>query len=323
MNASSPSVTRYLAGRCPRTTHHAGRRRAFTLVELLVVIAIIGVLVGLLLPAVQAAREAARRISCQNNLHQVALAAHLYHDQFNQLPSGWISNGQSGEPGWSWAAALLPHIEQDAVYQQINFSEAIEEPEHAVVRVHAIDAYICPSDIGPRLFEIAEGDDGGHHHRATARTHDIYTNVDAPEPKLFSIAKANYSGVFGTFDLHDAPYAGDGLFYGNSRHRFRDVTDGLSSTLMFGERSSRMGGVIWHGVIPEANAAEARVVGVADHVPNSPSGHFEDFSSYHPGGAQFALADGSVRFIAETVELSTFQALATRGTGEVVQHGDF
>ncbi len=300
--------------------HRFPQRRGFTLVELLVVIAIIGVLVALLLPAVQAAREAVRRSSCQNNLHQLVLAAHNYHSMHNRLPAGWTSNDTDNLPGWSWAAGLLNQLEQTPLSEQIDFRLPIDAAVHEPVRTASIKSLICPSDIGPTLFEIAEAEDG-HGHGHGGGHHG--GNVDEEDHKLFPIAKANYSGVFGTFDLHDAPFAGDGLFYGNSTHRFRDIVDGLSTTLMFGERSSQLGGVIWHGHIAEANAAEARIVGVADHVPNDPIGHFEDFSSLHVGGAQFALADGSVQFISDTVALRIYQALATRNNQEVVQQSEF
>ncbi len=318
----------------PPSHFSSSRRHGFTLVELLVVIAIIGILVGLLLPAVQAAREAMRRASCQNNLHQVVLAAHNYHGSFNRFPAGWESEGTSGEPGWSWAAALLPQMEQMPVFEKIDFSLAIEEDVHAEVRSHVIGSMICPSDVGPNLFQIGEteGDGHGHGHFANGGSgdddddhdheHEEVENVDHTHP-LFEMSKANYSAVFGTFDLHDAPYAGDGLFYGNSAHRFRDAIDGLSSTLMFGERSSHLGGIIWQGVIPEANAAEARIVGVTDHVPNDPVGHFEDFSSEHRGGANFSMADGSIKFITNSIDLKIYKALATRNNYEVIQAGDF
>ncbi len=299
-------------------------RTAFTLVELLVVIAIIGVLVGLLLPAVQAAREAARRMSCQNNLHQIGLALHNYHGVFDQLPSGWIADDTDHhEPGWGWAAGILPQMEQAATYESINFGLPIEEDEHEPARLTTIQGYICPSDILSNVFGIAEGD--AHSHGGGGHVHSTHDgeNVDEGPDFVFQIAKSNYVGVYGTTDIHDDLYKGDGIFYGNSRHRFRDVLDGLSQTVMVGERNSRLGGSIWHGVVHDANAAAERIVGSADHTPNNPVGHFEDFSSYHTAGAQFILSDGSVRMLTQFIDLDVYHALVTRANSEVIQADDF
>jgi prepilin-type N-terminal cleavage/methylation domain-containing protein len=317
------------AGQVDRPARH---RHGFTLVELLVVIAIIGILVGLLLPAVQAAREAARRMSCQNNLHNVGIGLHNYHYSYRQLPSGWVaSDTDHHEPGWGWAAAILPNIEESAAYEKINFSLAIEEEVHESIRLTPITTYICPSDVLTPIFAIAEGDedhdhdgdhdddDDDHDHE---HDHEDGVNVDLGDP-LFQIAKSNYVGVYGTFDIHEDLYKGNGLFYGNSRHRFRDILDGLSNTLMVGERSSALGGSIWHGVIHDANEAAARVIGAADHSPNSPSGHFEDFGSYHVGGAQFILSDGSVHMITESIDMKVYHALTTRANKEVIDAKDF
>ncbi len=303
-------------------------RSAFTLVELLVVIAIIGVLVGLLLPAVQAAREAARRMSCQNNLHQIGLSLHNYHGIFDQLPSGWIASDRDHhEPGWSWAAGILPQLEQSATYEKINFGLAIEADAHEQIRQTSIPAFICPSDVLTPLFSIGEGEEHEEEHEDEDHEHEHEEhdgeNVDAGPNFLFQIAKSNYAGVYGTVDIHEDLYKGDGLFFGNSRMRFRDVLDGLSQTVMVGERNSRLGGSIWHGVIHDAAAAPARIVGSADHAPNSPVGHFEDFSSYHAAGAQFILSDGSVRMLSQFIDLKVYQALVTRAQFEVIQHGDF
>lgn len=300
-------------------------RSGFTLVELLVVISIIGILVGLLLPAVQAAREAARRISCQNNLHQIGVALHNYHSAFRQLPSGWVADDRNHhEPGWGWAAAILPQIEGSAAYEGINFSLAIEEDDHEDVRLTSIEAFLCPTDPLDPIFFIGEGDAHGHNHNhGDPDDHDAGANVDLVDHSLFQIAKSNYVGVYGTEDIHEDLYKGDGLFYGNSRHRFRDILDGLSQTLMIGERSGRLGGSIWHGVIHDANQPAARVIGAADHVPNDPHGHFEDFGSYHADGAQFVLSDGSVKFITSFVDLKIYHALTTRANKEVVQADEF
>jgi prepilin-type N-terminal cleavage/methylation domain-containing protein/prepilin-type processing-associated H-X9-DG protein len=294
-------------------------RRGFTLVELLVVIAIIGILVGLLLPAVQAAREAARRMQCSNNIRQLGLATHNYESAYKRLPSGWVSNANlSGEPGWGWAAALLPFMEGNTVANRIDWRIAIEEAIHDDVRVTVIPTFVCPSDPYDNIFEIAEGSDG-HTHRPRSSAGE--GSMDDGE-KLFRIAKSNYVAMFGTFELEDAPYNGDGMFYGNSRMKFRDVTDGLSNTIMVGERSGQLGGSIWHGNIPEAAESFARIVGVADHAPNSPEGHAEDFRSYHSGGVNFLRADGSVQWLPDSIDQVVYRAMATRNGGEVQSYND-
>ncbi len=289
--------------------------RGFTLVELLVVIAIIGILVGLLLPAVQAAREAARRMQCTNNIRQLGLAVHNYESANRRLPSGWIANNAHGEPGWGWAAALLPYMEGNNLHSQIDFRLPIEDPVHAQVRVTVIPTFLCPSDTGPNLFEIAAGD--GHDH-----DHDAYSLVDDSPEKLFRLSKSNLIGMFGTFELENAPYNGNGMFHGNSRIKFRDVTDGLSNTLMVGERGSRLGSSLWQGNIPEAAEPHARILGVADHGPNDPHAHFEDFSSYHTGGVNFMRADVSVTFLADSIDLRVYQAMSTRSGGEVFSQSE-
>jgi len=148
-------------------------------------------------------------------------------------------------------------------------------------------------------------------------------NIDDSDDLLFLIAKANYVGAFGSEEVEENPFSGNGVFYGNSKTRFRDIIDGTSSTIILGESSAELGSSIWHGVIPEAAEAEARIVGSADHVPNAPEHHFEDFSSRHPGGAYFTMAYGSVRIITEFVDIDVYRALATRHNGEVIQTNDF
>jgi hypothetical protein len=262
-------------------------------------------------------------MSCQNNLHQIGVALHNYHSSYRQLPSGWIADdADHHEPGWGWASALLPFMEQSAAYEDIRFGLPIEEDVHEELRLVPVEAYICPSDILDPVFFIGEG----HHDEdedEDEEEHEHGENVDAGPDFLFQIAKSNYVGVYGTQDIHDDLYSGDGLFYGNSRHRFRDILDGLSQTLMVGERSSRLGGSIWHGVIHDANEPAARIIGAADHVPNDPIGHFEDFSSFHADGAHFVLSDGAVRFITRFVDLDVYHALTTRANKEVVQVDDF
>jgi prepilin-type N-terminal cleavage/methylation domain-containing protein len=309
-------------------------RAGFTLVELLVVIAIIGVLISLVLPAVQSAREAARRLGCQNNLHQIGVALHNYHSAYRQLPSGWIADDQDHhEPGWGWAAAILPQMDQGAIYESIDFNTPIEESKHEGVRLAIITAYTCPSDTLDPVFSIGEGEEHEHEHDDDdddgdgdgdhEHDHEHGENVDLVPHLLFPISKSNYVGVYGTKDIHDDLYKGDGLFYGNSRHRFRDILDGLSQTLMVGERNGRLGGSIWHGVIHDSNEPAARVIGAADHAPNDAVGHFEDFSSYHADGAHFILSDGSVQMLNKSIDMKVYHALTTRANKEVIQAGDF
>lgn len=290
-------------------------QRAFTLVELLVVIAIIGILVGLLLPAVQAAREAARRMQCSNNLKQTGLALHNFESTYRRLPSGFVSHFQTGEPGWGWASAILPFMEGANIYNQIDSRLAISEDIHASTRTTVISSYLCPSDIGDNVFMITEGDGHTHHTPSSSTNH---SGVDDSGHAIFQIAKSNYVAMFGTFELEESPFQGDGMFYGSSKTRLADVIDGLSNTLMIGERGSRLGQSIWHGNIPEAAEPHARILGVADHEPNHREGHFEDFSSFHAAGVNFLRGDGSAAFFSESIDLSVYQALATRAGREVV-----
>ncbi len=273
-------------------------RKAFTLVELLVVIAVIGVLVALLLPAVQAAREASRRIECSNNLKQIGLGLHNYHDSNHQLPAGWIANISTGEPGWGWAMHLLPWIEQTSLHDQMDATISISAPVHEAPRQSLLPFYRCSSD---------------------ARWEPQVALTDDSDNPLFNVGRSNYVGVYGTEEIEDAPLDGDGVFFQNSRIRFADILDGLSNTIVVGERSSRLDGSTWTGAVAEAAEGMARIVGSADHPPNDPHAHFDDFSSYHATGANFVWGDGSVRLIASTIDEDVYRAVATRSGGEVAQ----
>jgi prepilin-type N-terminal cleavage/methylation domain-containing protein len=281
-------------------------RRGFTLVELLVVIAIIGILIALLLPAVQAAREAARRTQCKNHLKQIGLAVHLYHDANRMLPAGWIADAPDGVPGWGWAVAVLPYMEENNLYTSgLRRELPIIDPANDPARRHVLSGFLCPSDPGEPRFMIGQPPGSEE-------------NLDSG-PALFEVSRSNYVGMFGTFEIEEAPGAGDGLFFYHSRMRFADILDGMSTTLMVGERSSRQGGSVWIGVIQGANEEMARVVGVADHPPNDPHAHFDDFGSFHSTGAHFVLADGSVTIFADEIDDRVYKGLATRSGSEVVE----
>ncbi len=286
------------------------RRSAFTLVELLVVIAIIGLLIALLLPAVQAARESGRRVSCKNNLKQIGLALHAYHDVYLQLPPGWSGYAASGSPdpegppGWAWAAFILPQLEQTALSGQIDLRVSLMVASHAAARKTSLKVFQCASDISPLTVFALNNKAGG---------------------AVGSFGKSNYVAVFGLSEIDDCVGLGPGHqcvskgpFFHNSRITFGQVTDGLSNTFFVGERSSRLGFSTWVGVAPGAEDAMVRIEGIADHPPNHPTGHFDDFGSNHPHGTQFLLGDGSVRMIDQNISPPTYHALCTRATGETV-----
>jgi prepilin-type N-terminal cleavage/methylation domain-containing protein len=301
------------------------RHKAFTLVELLVVIAIIGILIALLLPAVQAAREAARRMSCANNMKQIGIGLHMYHDTFKMLPAGWRgfdpSTGEPhwfGLPGWAWSASILPYMEQTAVYNNlIHFDRPIADPINDEVRVARIKVFRCPTDTGEKTFFLEGG----------------APSVGVPVTFPIEIATGNYIGAFGTIDFHHVcdPSSpdfngcqGNGTFFLNRQVRFADILDGLSNTLIVGERSSKLAPSTWVGVVTGGQHGVARVTGVASYPPNSeytPDHYFHNFSSMHPSGTNFLLGDGSVRLIPETIVEKTFHALTTRRGRDIV--GDY
>jgi prepilin-type N-terminal cleavage/methylation domain-containing protein len=283
------------------------RRRAFTLVEILVVIAIIGILVALLLPAVQAAREASRAASCKNNLKQIGLALHMYHDNHRRLPPGWTGNPGPDDPtGWGWGAELLEQIEQRNVQGIVQLNLPIDHPLNKQARETPVPTYLCPTDILEAKFVIHGGAD------------DEYANQDQIGSPMFLVAKSNYAGLFGISEIEDVPSAGEGVFFHNSRLTFASISDGLSNTLLIGERGSKLGSSVWMGVISGTNNSKARIVGSADHTPNHSEHHFDDFSSFHPNGVHFLVGDGSVQRINDQINVNVYQAMATRSGGEIV-----
>src|SRR5262249_48448491 len=204
------------------------KRHAFTLIELLVVIAIIAVLIGLLLPAVQKVREAASRLKCKNNLLQIGLALHNYHDRMNSFPPGYRSSvaadGSDQGPGWGWAAFLLADLEQGNWQSQITFTADIGAPANRAPRLAILKVFLCPSDNGPPTFTTAT--------------------------RPVDVAFGNYVAMFGTPEITDNPDAGNGVFYRNSQTRIADITDGTSNTLLVGERSSNLALSTWVGPVP-------------------------------------------------------------------------
>ena len=305
--------------------HHS--RLAFTLIELLVVIAIIAILIGLLLPAVQKVREVAARMKCGNNLKQIGLAMHNYHDNYQGLPPGYRAWGVYSDgatdtaPGWGWAAYLLPYMEQDNLYRQLDLTKPAEKSA-AIGTV--VKGYLCPSDSTPP---------------------GAFAVPDAFGKSLASAAPTSYSACCGGDESGTADAAGLGIFYRNSQTRLTDVTDGTSNTLMVGERAWSNANGIWAGAIqnavclrgkqnpcPGSGAGSYPAATLAlfhSHLNNAltdTDGGLDDASSRHTGGSNFAFADGSVRFLRSipgdvpsgyTADSLIFQAMGTRANGEV------
>jgi prepilin-type N-terminal cleavage/methylation domain-containing protein/prepilin-type processing-associated H-X9-DG protein len=294
--------------------------RAFTLVELLVVIAIIGVLVALLLPAVQAAREAARKTSCGNNLHQIGVALNAHVASTKAFPPGYVSlvlaDHEDGGPGWGWGAKILPNMEQGNLYNKLDFSLPIDGPAAAPWRITSIPSFICPSDTE---FEPLI---------------DVW-NLGF-ETLLCKMAAASYVGSAGTVrpTCKLCRDRFDGVFGRNRAIKPADITDGLSNTIAVGERSNYWASAAIWGVVPRSVVLDRRVRGryaagpayvlgttfvegfnieeaiMDDH--STMGTVAESFFSMHPGGAYFVFCDGGVRFVREGAEPGVMNALATR-----------
>ena len=299
---------------------------AFTLIELLVVIAVIGVLVGILLPAVQQARGAARRMSSLNNLKQMGIALHTYHDGRRRLPAGFTSTvtgswpGGSNDPvpesgpGWSFFSEMLPFMEEVTLSEQINFDSLITDATNQSARETIVSAFVDPGDTPPRLIDIK----------------------DSPTNTLAQAAVCSYAGCLGTLAYEQQPFTG--VFHRNSRVRLDDITDGTSKTIGIGERMSRHTETSWAGVTPgqkmyystqspnydpgnpgfkERPAIVSILVHVRSSTPSltgSPGG----FIGPHQAGTQFLNLDGSCRLINDSTSPDIFRALCTRSGGEPV-----
>ena len=303
--------------------------RGFTLVELLVVIAIIGILIALLLPAVQAAREAARRSQCSNNLKQLGLGFHFYHDTHRTFPPGSLPNKTGYVMGW--APRLFPFIEQgtrlEAMAKFAAEPLASCQPYRYDTAPHngadsiwgPIPVLVCPSS--------ALGD----------RSPDVKT---ATYPWREQQGALHYRGCAGKIEDRANPsetdenywYSNLGVLYPNSQVGMRDVLDGTSNTILLGESSSSQG---WSssnkagfgGIQPWTwgwwvNSRPLLIDTKTIRFPINYRGTFgyntTPYTSYHPGGAQFLFVDGSVTFLSETMDLAVLKAYGTRQGGEVV-----
>jgi prepilin-type N-terminal cleavage/methylation domain-containing protein/prepilin-type processing-associated H-X9-DG protein len=293
--------------------------RGFSLVELLVVIAVVGILCAILLPAVMAAREASRRIHCLNNLKQVGLALHQYHDAVGSLPMGYVAapspDPRETSPGWGWAALILPLLERTSLYGSANFNLPVEAPANQTVRVTALNVYTCPSDRDSGRFTVVR--QGG------TSIADFYTN--------------SYAACYGAgLEIDEAPDRGNGLFSRNLVVNFAGITDGLATTLAIGERGACLIKTPWAGIpsggisilsdgstVGEYGAIGQGAELVLAHANktnlNGQGTGPDDFYSPHLGGSNFLFADGSVRFVKQTIHLRVYHALCTRDLGEIIE----
>ncbi|MEZ5942372.1 MAG: DUF1559 domain-containing protein [Planctomycetaceae bacterium] len=303
----------------PHFRSTTSRRRGFTLIELLVVIAIIAVLIALLLPAVQQAREAARRSQCKNNLKQIGLALHNYHDTFKGFPMGVAARRGTANNGrvianyesWGWTVAILPHIDQAPLFNTLDvngrtLNEALiaAGPGNAdalTAAFPALTVFQCPSDTtGPYL---KNGMRRNHFNGGLAGV----TGWNPPTSNYIGSTGEPAGDVRAPRERsHRRP---KGIFFTQSFIKFRDITDGTSNTIMVGEREERCGAGSWIGNRnPDGNGTHGNdyVLGRMRMPINDPNNTGDDrctegFSSKHVGGAQFLLCDGSVRFISENI----------------------
>ena len=326
------------------------KSRGFTLIELLVVIAVIGILVALILPAVQQAREAARRAGCKNNLKQIGLALHNYLGSHQVFPPGYVDlNAVPNStpdidlgPGWGWATFLVPHMDQDPIYNQINFNQGVGAGVNIQISQKSLPIYQCPSDGLQDPFSVY---DSTFIAPNMTLAHSNYVACSG-WVECFYGAGGNPQPGLGTDGLN-GPYGvtGVGMFWRNSKMTPQRALDGLSNTIAIGERSSNHAPATWTGAparmrcpawmavqppVPNSpppgpaytnsDYGEAFVLshGNSLHVPNADFPVYDPdvFYSYHTGGANFLFGDGSVRFISRSVDGQTFQALVTSAGGD-------
>jgi prepilin-type N-terminal cleavage/methylation domain-containing protein/prepilin-type processing-associated H-X9-DG protein len=303
-------------------------RHGFTLIELLVVIAIIGILIALLLPAVQKVREAATRMSCSNNLKQIGLALHHYHDTHATFPPGGVTDGPccSTPSGAAWTIYILPFLELDALYKQYRFDKYNEDVENAPVRITYVRTYVCPSDRDANILGKPESGPGsgldympGSYRGVSGRS----TGLDwFDDPDTSRNLPFEWRGV-----LHKTS-----TVYGIHPESMAAVTDGTSNTLVAGEYTTLTHlnrRTFWAYTYTSYNQSsvtqQTRVFQPDyDHCVDQGGAGDENpckrgWGSFHANGANFVLCDGSVRFLQQNIDIILFGSLATIAGGEVVE----
>jgi len=304
-----------------------------------VVVGIIGILIALMLPAIQTARESARKSQCANNLKQIGLGMHSYLGAYKAFPPGYTStvlaDHDDGGPGWSWGARIMPYLEEDAAYAEINFTSTkqIRSPEYENVRLTSVPIFICPSD---ELFEPI---------------------IDIPSKSstliICKMAAGNYVASAGTIrpTCKLCRDVFDGVFGRNRAIEPEELQDGLTKTIAVGERASHWSRATIWGVLPNSKvrdnqntklfaAGPAFVLGTTfnkgfnietnDDMDHGTEDTFaESFGSRHPGGAFFLFCDAGVRFIFDDADPAIMNALSTRdgnphsGTERIIHENPF
>ncbi|MES2788346.1 MAG: DUF1559 domain-containing protein [Planctomycetota bacterium] len=286
-------------------------RRGFTLIELLVVIAIIAVLISLLLPAVQQAREAARRTQCKNNMKQLALAMHNYHDTYNVFPNG------TSDKMYSPFVAVMPYIDLSNNIRSYNFNESYSSPTNVLVINQTLPVFLCPSMTIPRAVPELTCPEAG-----AAGSYAVSAGTTARGFDGVFIPNASYDAVNGRVV------------------RIADITDGTSNTLFLGEFNYKHSGYTWTSASNSCagNPALAGTIrwgsarwgggyaglaiggmgGVFNKFSGTVTTDRETFRSDHTGGGHFALSDGGIRFVSDSASSTVLLALSTRAGGEVV-----
>jgi prepilin-type N-terminal cleavage/methylation domain-containing protein/prepilin-type processing-associated H-X9-DG protein len=321
------------------------RRRGFTLIELLVVIAIIGVLIALLLPAVQAAREAARRAQCTNNLKQIALAAQNYHDTNGCFPGGSYSGALFNPPHWatypenfSSFVRMLAFFEQAPMYNAVNFNLCSADPGNLTIAGVKLASLICPSDTKNETIALP----------ATRASSGItpgwsFNEIYPLPPGTWMQAYTSYAGNAGTFtfgytNLMTSSILSyfNGVIYNDSSVKIADITDGTSNTFIFGEHSKGQLYILdpayavsdnswnsgrWYDTL--FSTLYPLNLGYGNNQAIKNSGYYDPTtgSSLHPGGANFAFVDGSVRFIKNSINSWSFAAGNADSYGDSMPDG--